>query len=227
MLDTNHTVEVPEGIEINLPLAGPVPRSLAFMIDGLIRFGAYLVIGTILGVMGRFGSGIFLIFVFLLEWAYPIVFEIYNQGATPGKRLMGIAVVNDDGTPVTWGPSIVRNLLRAADMFPLIYLVGLSSMMLNKQFKRLGDLAAGTLVIHRKAYTPSGKLPEAKPRQADVPLTLEEQRAILHFGERSYQLSEARNLELSQILAPALKAKNDKTRLEQLMSIANWLRGRR
>ncbi|WP_144392293.1 RDD family protein [Pleionea sediminis] len=227
MLDTNHTVEVPEGIELNLPLAGPVVRSLAFMIDMAIRIGVYFVIGTIFGVMGRFGGGLFLIFIFLLEWAYPILFEIYNQGATPGKKMMGIKVVNDDGTPITWGPSIVRNLLRAADAFPVFYLVGLISMMIHHQFKRLGDLAAGTLVIHKNSYTPSGSLQNEKPQQAPVNLTLEEQRAILHFGERSHQLSEARNHELADILSPILEGKDAKERMSNIVSMANWFRGRR
>ncbi|NVJ60671.1 MAG: RDD family protein [Gammaproteobacteria bacterium] len=227
MLDTNHRIEVPEGIEINVPLAGPTVRCLAFLIDFLIRIGIYFIVAIILNVMGRFGAGLISIMVFLLEWFYPVFFEVLNQGATPGKKIMGIAVVNDDGTPVTWSASIVRNLLRTADMFPALYLTGIVSMMVNRQFKRLGDLAAGTLVIHRKTYSYSGKLPEAKPAQIKWSLSLEEQSAILHFGERMSQLSEARRLELVNLLAPALDESTAKGRLAKLLSLANWLRGRR
>ena len=227
MLDTNHTVEVPEGIEIRLPLAGPVERSLAFMLDMLIRIGIYLICGMIFGFMGRFGEGIFLILFFLLEWFYPVLFELFNQGATPGKKLMGIAVVNDDGTPVNWSSSIIRNLLRTADMFPLLYLTGLISMMINKEFKRLGDLAAGTLVVHKKSFTHSGKLPEEKPQHAPIALTLEEQSAILHFGERSNNLSEARRYELADVLEPVISGQASAQRFKNILSIANWLRGRR
>ena len=121
MLDTNHQVEVPEGLEINLPVAGPVPRALAFMLDMLIRIGIYMLLSFVLGIMGHFGRGILYVFVFLLEWFYPVLFEVLMQGATPGKKMMGLAVVHDDGTPVSWSASLVRNLLRTADMFPLLY----------------------------------------------------------------------------------------------------------
>ncbi|NVJ49219.1 MAG: RDD family protein [Gammaproteobacteria bacterium] len=227
MLDTNLRVEVPEGIAINLPLAGPVVRCLAFLIDLLIRIGVYLALGTVFGVMGIFGEGLMLICLFAIEWFYPVVFEIFNGGATPGKKLFEVAVVNDDGTPVTWGASIVRNILRAADMFPFLYLTGLVSMLLNGQFKRLGDLAAGTIVIHRKTYSHSGHLPEAKSHKAKVALTLEEQSALLHFGERSGQLSKARSLELADILAPVVDGQESSQRMAAILGIANWLRGRR
>lgn len=227
MLDTNHTVEVPEGIEIRLPLAGPVERSLAFLIDMMIRIGIYLVAGTIFGIMGNFGQGILLIMIFLLEWFYPVLFELFNQGATPGKKMMGIAVVNDDGTPVNWSSSVIRNLLRTADMFPLLYLTGLLSMLINREFKRLGDLAAGTLVVHKKAFTHSGKLPEQKPKHIGIPLTLEEQSAILHFGERSNRLSEARRYELADVLSPAIDGHSSQQRYQSILGVANWLRGRR
>ncbi|WMS85819.1 RDD family protein [Pleionea litopenaei] len=227
MLDTHLRVEVPEGIEIHLPLAGPVVRCLAFLIDTLIRVGTYLIIGLIFQLMGHFGIGLFFILIFLLEWFYPVIFEMFNQGATPGKKLMGIAVVNDDGTPVDWSSSIVRNLLRAADMFPVLYLTGILSMLLNKQFKRLGDLAAGTLVIHKKTYSHSGNLPQAKPKQARLQLTLEEQSAILHFGERSKQLSQARAHELANILNQVVDGQSAEDRMSNIMSLANWLRGRR
>ena len=147
ILDTNHKVEVPEGIEISLPLAGPVERSLAFMLDFLIRAGIYIILSIFLQFMGNLGIGLFLVCYFLIEWFYPVFFEVLNQGATPGKKMMDLAVVNDDGTPVTWATSLIRNLLRSADQFPGLYLVGLASMFLNSEFKRLGDLAAGTLVI--------------------------------------------------------------------------------
>ena len=227
MLDTNHQVEVPEGLEINLPVAGPVPRALAFMLDMLIRIGIYMLLSFVLGIMGHFGRGILYVFVFLLEWFYPVLFEVLMQGATPGKKMMGLAVVHDDGTPVSWSASLVRNLLRTADMFPLLYLTGLLSMMLNKQFKRLGDLAAGTLVIHKKSYSHRGKLKVCPAKQSPVALTLDEQSAILHFGERSQQLSKARNHELVSLLDHLVDGNSDEQKTEKLLGIANWLRGHR
>jgi uncharacterized RDD family membrane protein YckC len=227
MLDTYHTVEVPEGIEIRQPLAGPVVRCLAFIIDLLIRIGIFLIMVILLGIMKRFGLGLVLIFIFLLEWFYPVLFEVLNHGATPGKKMMGIAVVNDDGTPVDWSSSIVRNLLRAADMLPVFYLAGLISMFIHHEFKRLGDLAAGTLVVHRKSYSHTGSLPKQKPQHLNLTLTLEEQSALLHFGERSAQLSEARRYELADVLTPVIKGNSSEQRYSMILAVANWLRGRR
>jgi uncharacterized RDD family membrane protein YckC len=227
MLDTYHRVEVPEGIEIRLPLAGPVVRSVAFIIDFLIRVGIYVIAAIGFLFMGKLGLGIFFILVFLLEWFYPVVFEVLNHGATPGKKMMGIAVVNDDGTPVDWTSSIVRNLLRSADMLPLLYLAGLVSMFVHREFKRLGDLAAGTLVVHKKAFTQTGSLPEHKPKHIGLALTLEEQSALLHFGERSLHLSEARRYELADVLAPVVEGKTSEQRFAAILAAANWLRGRR
>ena len=90
MLDTSRSIETPEGVELGLRLAGPVGRGYAWMIDLLIRFAVYIALGTVTGIFGAFGMGLYLIIVFLMEWFYPVIFELYNNGATPGKRSMGI-----------------------------------------------------------------------------------------------------------------------------------------
>src|SRR5512143_1036292 len=148
-LDTIHTFETPEGIELGLRVAGPLPRALAWVIDALIRYGGLFIVSIALSILGEFGFGLFLILLFLVEWFYPVLFEV-SRGATPGKKMMGLAVVHDNGTPIGWPASMIRNLLRVIDFFPLMYGTGLLSMLINRQFKRLGDLAAGTLVVYRE-----------------------------------------------------------------------------
>lgn len=148
MLDTPRVVTTPEGIELTLRVAGPITRARAWAIDFLVRGVIYLIAATALSSFGNFGSGIFLLIFFLLEWAYPILFEVYWHGATPGKRACHLRVLHDDGTPVAWRASVIRNTMRAVDFLPLMYGFGLVSAILNRDFKRLGDLAAGTIVIY-------------------------------------------------------------------------------
>ena len=142
MFDTIRKFEVPEGVDLELRIAGPIVRILAWLIDLLIRGAAYLVLMFILSLFGAIGWGIMLIVTFFFEWLYPVVFELY-QGATPGKKTLNLYVCHDDGTPVNWQSSMLRNLLRVVDWLPLFYALGLITMCVNKEFKRLGDIAAG------------------------------------------------------------------------------------
>ena len=143
MLDTLRRVPTPEGFELTLRLAGPVPRALAYAIDIAIRAAIYLALSMSLPALVGGGTGLMLIAAFLLEWFYPVAFEVWWGGATPGKRAFGLAVLSDNGTPVTFGASVTRNLLRAVDFLPMLYAFGLVSMLVSRDFKRLGDLAAG------------------------------------------------------------------------------------
>ena len=142
-LDTMRTVETPEGVELTLRVVGPAARSIAWFIDQLIRSTAYAFAAMIVSFLGEMGVGLLLIFIFVAEWFYPVLFEVLNYGSTPGKLVMGLSVVHDDGTPITWTASITRNLLRFADFLPFAYLIGIISMLISQDFKRLGDVVAG------------------------------------------------------------------------------------
>jgi hypothetical protein len=175
--------------------------------------------------LGDLGQGIFLVCFFLLEWFYPVFFEVLKHGATPGKKKMGIRVVNDNGTPVSWSTSITRNLLRAADFAPVLYGFGLISMLMSSDFKRLGDMAAGTIVIYSSHNTAKSAIPKADPTPLPVHLTIKEQRAILDFAERSELLSPERREELASIV-PELTAAEDQQAVNTLYRYANWLYGK-
>src|SRR5882762_8279470 len=125
MLDTTRRVATPEGIELTLRLAGPVPRALAWAIDFLLRVAIVLAVLMISSPLGAAGGGIALIAAFFVEWLLPAWFEAMWNGQTPGKRAFGIAVLNDDGTPLRWPAALTRNLLRAVDFLPLLYGIGL------------------------------------------------------------------------------------------------------
>jgi len=223
MIDTRYRVETPEGIDLQAQLAGPVPRGLAFLIDFSIRAGIYIAGAIVLGLFG-WGQGFLLVLLFLLEWFYPVVFEVLMRGQTPGKQMLGLVVVNDDLTPVNWNTSILRNLLRAADILPFFYLAGLVSMLINSQFRRLGDLAAGTLVIHKERSHHKRSLPNATPQAPAAPLELDDQIAIINFTERHDQLSDSRQQELANILKP-IHGRENSDAVHYLQGVGRWLLG--
>jgi uncharacterized RDD family membrane protein YckC len=187
-----------------------------------------IILAMLFEFFGEVGDGFYLIFYFLLEWFYCVFFEMFSNGMTPGKRAMGIQVIHDDGTPLGWGASVLRNILRAADFLPAAYLFGLISMISNKSFKRLGDHVGGTLVVYRPMAQKKVLLTEAGTRPAPFLLALDEQQAILAFAERSQKLSPSRQQELADILQPILPVNADAppdARVSEIKKIANGIIG--
>ncbi|MCL2161266.1 MAG: RDD family protein [Betaproteobacteria bacterium] len=203
LLDTVRTIETPEGVSIRLRLAGPVPRALAWLLDSLIRLIILLVTLIFLAEMGDSGFAIWIIIFFLFEWFYPVLFEVLAHGATPGKKALGLTVLQDDGVPVGWSASVVRNLLRFVDFLPTLYAFGLYSMFLNRDFKRLGDIVAKTIVVHQDRPTPMQKLPPGSATPLPVWLSSSEQQLIVTFATRIPRMTTDRAQELAQILEPA------------------------
>jgi uncharacterized RDD family membrane protein YckC len=229
MLDTIHAVQTPEGVDLALPVAGPAPRALAYALDVMIQMVGLSTVQTILFASGEsgFALGLYLIAVFLTNWFYPVLFEVLSRGQTPGKRIVGLRVVHENGTPVGWSASVLRNFLMVADFLPLLYLAGLVSMCVDSSFRRLGDLAAGTLVVHVESTTRRRRAKEIeiaeRPVPPPFPLTLEEQAAVIAFAERAPLLSSARSAELAGI--PVSLTGGDEPR-GRLLAIAAWLLGR-
>lgn len=195
---------------------------VAFMIDFLIKSLATIVAYIVLALIGHMGMGIALIIAFLLEWFYPVYFEVWRQGRTPGKKSMHIRVMNDDGTPVTFGSSLLRNLLRIVDFLPLMYVTGIIASVLNPQFKRLGDLVAGTLVVYDAEPVPEPNFDTKGSRPLPSDFNTDEQRALLAFTERSKLLSAERQSELATILSPLLNTQDPVLAIKQM---ANTLVG--
>ncbi|MDH3761870.1 MAG: RDD family protein [Gammaproteobacteria bacterium] len=226
MLDTRYRVEIPGGINLEAQVVGPIPRSLAFAIDLAIR-GVILFVLSIASIpFGAFGlgGGFFLIFLFAIEWLYPVLFEVFWRGQTPGKKALGISVINDDLTPVTLGTSLVRNLLRTIDFMPLFYLAGLVTMLCNRRFQRLGDLAAGTLVISVRESSRPASQKDIVPLAPSTPLLRTEQTSIIDFLQRSSQLSEPRQRELAGLLEGVTHDKGENG-VEKLHRIGAWFLG--
>lgn len=152
-------VRTPEGVVFTFPLAGPVVRCLAWIIDT----AAISVLSTIVSLVlmwfaiVSFDLTVALVTVlyFVISTGYTMVFELVWRGQTPGKRVVGLRVVDAGGMALTIGQVVLRNIVRTVDQLPFLYLVGGVSMMLTRRAQRLGDLAADTIVVrHRLVQEP-------------------------------------------------------------------------
>ena len=226
MLDTTRRVATPEGIELTLQLAGPVPRALAWALDLALRAALLIALLFLVGRFGAAGLGIVLLAAFFVEWLLPAWFEVNWGGQTPGKRVLGIAVVNDDGTPLRWPAALTRNLMRAVDFLPFCYGFGLLAMLANRDFKRLGDFAAGTVVVYRRDPVRVHEVPATAPVAPPFALTLAEQRAVLELAERSASLTRERFEELAGLPEPLVGTLEGEGAARRLLGMANHIVGR-
>ena len=225
LLDTRLPLETPEGIELIVTPAGPSARLQAYLIDLLIRAGIYILFYIPLQFFGKAGTGVFLIVYFLLEWFYPVVFEGLRGGQTPGKRYCRLRVLHADGTPLSFGGALIRNLLRIVDIMPVFYVFGLLTLLTSRRFQRLGDLAAGTIVVFEPRPVTVNPDPEAGVRPLPMALSLVEQRGLVDFAERRGQLSVDRQIELADIVEPLTQASGEDG-VSRLRAFANSLVGR-
>ena len=150
-LDTTVKLVTPERIIFFYPLAGPFRRLIAYILDVLVLSLIVFVI-AILAFALTLGSsssvGVILVGYFLLTWGYGILCEAFLNGQTLGKKAMHIRVVTDQGVPITGAQATLRNVVGTVDgLFPFAFMPGLASLCLTTRFQRLGDLAAGTMVI--------------------------------------------------------------------------------
>lgn len=233
-IDTLQTVELAEGVEIRLRMAGPMLRASAYLIDFLLRAVILTVVGLLVGFAGiawggRVSQGMFLLGWFLLDWFYPVWFESGRRGATPGKRAMGLRVVQANGSPITLGQAVVRNFLRFIDGMPLFtYGFGVASCLASRRFQRLGDLAAGTVVVYSRL--PAAPVVAAPPPVAAVAppvgLNAGEVHALSLFRERAGLWTEARRIEIADY-ASELTGASGMPGVTRLMAMAHWLQERR
>ncbi len=149
-----HEVLTAERVPFRYRVAGLGSRFLAWLVDALLLVVFLMAAAVFLGVpeQGREGAGAALVVlaVFALQWGYFLFFEWLWGGQTPGKRLLGVRVIRRSGTAVSFRQSAVRNVLRFVDapFVPGFYLLGFAVAACNRESRRLGDLAADTLVVH-------------------------------------------------------------------------------
>lgn len=226
MLDTYREVVTPEGVALHLPAAGPVPRALAWAIDLSIRIAVMMAAGMVLAMFGTAGYGPYAVGLFLVFWFYPVLFEALDQGRTPGKRALGLRVIAANGAPVGWLAAFTRNLLRVVDMLPFGYATGLVASLADPWGRRLGDMVAGTLVVHAaRAHDPHAA-PVSAALAPAATLLPHEQAALVAFAERGPQLTQDRQIELADMAEPLVQARGELA-VRRLYGVANWLLGRR
>jgi len=150
-------IRTPEGVEFALPLAGPFIRLMAWLVDFLVLFGLTIVLtfGAQLFrlISAELASTVNLLSLFIVPTAYGFLLEWYGRGRTIGKRVFRLRVVDAQGLKLTFGQVVLRNLLRAVDFLPAFYFVGGVTSVLSRRCQRLGDIAAGTVVIRQPKAT--------------------------------------------------------------------------
>lgn len=242
------TIDTPEQVAIRFPIAGIGSRFLALLADSVVQGIAYAILFFIFfliltsaprlaGILvNRAGEkwliAAILLVVFLLRWGYYTVFEAFWNGQTPGKKLCKLRVIRDSGRQITFFESLTRNLIRAVDSLPGFYAIGIVTMLCNRRSKRLGDFAAGTLVVHERAPEPplwggsasrtitAGAFaatpappPIVDPNAVDLPadavarLTADDLNVIDHFFSRAIDIDIARRHALAERLARQMTAK--------------------
>jgi uncharacterized RDD family membrane protein YckC len=155
-------IDTPELVTIEMPLAGIGSRFIALLVD-MIIWGAGIVVLFLVAIVflpaihaasqisEKWAVAIVIFIVFLFNWGYFTLFEAFWNGQTPGKRIAKIRVIQQTGRPIGIFESMARNFVRYIDQIPSFYVVGVIAMFVTKQHQRLGDLAAGTLVVRDRA----------------------------------------------------------------------------
>jgi len=220
-LDAVREFPTPEHIAFEFRLAGPAVRAGAWAIDLLIRGGVFIACVLPIQLLGGdLNQGLVLLLWFVLDWLSGGVCEWLWHGQTPGKRAMGIKVAGVDGLPARLGPCLLRNILRWADGMPLVghmpsFGLGVLAMISSPSFQRLGDLAAGTLVIYTDRRLPPRITVQHEGAAADLARTLPPEvatvvdgraaRAIAAFVARRRQFHPQRRAEMAEHLAAPLR----------------------
>jgi uncharacterized RDD family membrane protein YckC len=228
--EERYVTATPEGVQIELLLAGAGSRAIALLLDLLIVNGTSIVLALIAiwvsstvssssASNGWFDAALIIV-AFLITYGYFVAFEVLGNGRTVGKRTVGLRVVNLQGGAIGLRRSLIRNLLRIVDMLPGAYIVGLIAVVASRHNQRLGDLAAGTLVVR---YRPEGLTPAymtARPASLSQPnwpqptygwdvsaVTIDELAIVRQFLWRANQLPPAARANVAADLANRLRPK--------------------
>jgi uncharacterized RDD family membrane protein YckC len=225
------SIQTPELVALEFPLAGIGSRFIAILIDSLLQagivlalfFGAMLFLPSLLKfetASAKWFIAIAIFVPFLLQWGYFALFEAFWNGQTPGKRVAKIRVIQQSGRAVTLFESLARNLVRIIDFLPTSYITGVISIFVTSRNQRLGDLVAGTLVVHEgharepstlgntRLFTETALQAPVPPRATSLPadalsrMTTADLEAIETFLERRLDMA----LDVRQSLALRLVA---------------------
>lgn len=222
------TIATPEGVELQLTLAGPASRFVSATVDIVIQIVLLICVAIVLGIFGGAGLGggagafvLWFLVSFLVITFYDVFFEVFNSGRTPGKRLNGLRVVRVEGHPVTFLTSMIRNIIRPLDFLPSAYLLGATMILATAKNQRIGDIVAGTIVVRDRLdgrgqraepvppLTPVSRPPvvSATGSWDTTQVTADELAAVRQFLERRHDIASGPRSELARTLAERLRPK--------------------
>jgi uncharacterized RDD family membrane protein YckC len=241
VMDLNLVVETPEQIGIDFEIAGVGSRMLAAIIDALVM-SVLIIVATIAPLVliatareaaetmaenvtkqdhvfrnvNALGLAVVFLSYFAVQWGYYIVAELLTDGRSPGKRALGLRVVRADGFPIGFAETIVRNLVRIVDIVPGVYGIGLLTMIAGRKTQRLGDVAAGTIVIKERVGQQKGSIAAipmpteqrpVPPTRVSAALTPAELNLLTSYRNRAASLSAPVRARLAAQIAPILRAR--------------------
>lgn len=194
-------IKTPENVTLEFELAGVGSRGVAVLIDTLIQnvflFVVALIVVLITGTDISYswyekGNTVYIVIgillIFITQFGYFLLFELFTKGSTIGKKLVGLKVIMANGEPVSFTASLVRNLLRLGDMLPGIYGVGIFSVVLSERYTRLGDLAANTVVVKVKKRTADfSSVKAVNSERRNIDITPKEEALLTEYMERLKQ----------------------------------------
>src|SRR4051794_22808746 len=158
-------IATPEGVEVELTLAGIGSRVIAGTIDVIIEILLLGALAVLLHFLGTIGTAVYASLYFAVIFFYDVLFEVLGGGKTPGKRWTGLRVVRAGGRPITFVRSALPNILRLIDILPIAYAIGMTAIFITPRNQRIGDLAAGTHVLRdRHGDRRRGEAPPPPPR---------------------------------------------------------------
>jgi uncharacterized RDD family membrane protein YckC len=243
-------IDTPEQVALEFSLATVGSRFLALAVDSLIQLGCAVVLFLVVALGLRVASAtfeparpwvlaLFVLGLFIINFVYFAVFESVWNGQTPGKRLIGLRVIHASGRPISVFEAILRNVVRIADQLPGIYAIGIVSVFLTERSQRLGDLAAGTVVVHERAveaaveaFTPRADSAHTLTHYGASRLTGEEISVIELFFRRREELDGYARLRAAHQIAARIRerlgitAKIDNEQLLEEIVAEHRARGR-
>lgn len=208
--DTTLGALTPEGIEYTLHPAGLAARGTAYAIDAAVQWTAVFVLYLAAESLRWSGVWAFFLALFVIEWFYHVICDIFFRGQSLGKKAASLRVVRRDGSPVDAASSFLRNLLRFADTFLSLYHIACVIICANRGFRRIGDFAAGTLVVYSSAarFAVPRLRPDADSAVEAIapprPLRFEEKEALIALAGRYALLGRRRADEIVKPWTDAL-----------------------
>jgi uncharacterized RDD family membrane protein YckC len=244
-------IKTPEYVSLQFQSAGLGSRAAAFIIDQIILLivNILIIIGLLFMINGTFMDffsanmpsylvGAAIILIFIIRWGYFFAFEYFSGGSTLGKKMVGIRVIQENGHSITLLSSLIRNLLRIIDSLPMNYLVGMLMIFFHTKHKRLGDLVAGTVVVHERRKKKKKKMTRIEKEISERGLSKDnlqlDEWELKRFNQKDWQLIKTysnRFLQLSvddrilltrqiaKILSPKLGISSDEKSYEELENL--------